>query len=196
MRRLQYVRGMTEPHDPIARMPVTAVIARRPAPGREAELLAWADDFTAAAAGFDGHTETRVFAPMPPDNEDLVIAMTFDTAEHLAAWERSGMRAALREQARPLVEGRPRAFAASGLEAILGGQPGEAVVPPPRWKTAIVIIIAVYPLTLLSQWLLAPHIGDWPLLLRALPTSLLLPVYVAYVGGPVVSRLLRRWLAR
>lgn len=187
---------MTDAHDPIARMPVTAVIARRPAPDRDAELLAWADDFATAASAFAGHVETRVFPPSPPDNEDVVIAMTFRTAEELSAWERSSVRAAFRERARPLVAGRPRAFAASGLEAILGGRAGEAVVPPPRWKTAIVIMIAVYPVSLLSLLLLAPHIGGWPLLLRALPTTLLLPVYVAYVGGPVVSRALRSWLAR
>ena len=187
---------MSDTHDPIARMPVTAVIARRPAPGREADLLAWADAFAAAASAFAGHVETRVFPPSPPDNEDVVIAMTFRTAEELSAWERSAVRAEFREQARPLVAGRPRAFAASGLEAILGGRDGEAVVPPPRWKTAIVIIIAIYPITVLGQWLLAPEIGTWPLLLRSLPTSIIMPVYVAYVGGPAVSRLLRRWLQR
>ena len=187
---------MSDAHDPIARMPVTAVIARRPAAGREAELLVWAEGFARAAAEFAGHVETKVFPPTLPDNADLVIAMTFDTAEHLSAWERSDVRASLRELARPLVSGRPRAFAASGLEAILGGREGEPILPPPRWKTAIVIIIAIYPITVLSQWLLAPELGTWPLLLRALPTSILMPVYVAYVGGPTVSRMLRRWLAR
>lgn len=187
---------MADVDDPIARMPVTAVIARRPAAGREAELLAWAQEFTSAAAAFDGHLETRIFPPTPPDNDDLVIAMTFDTAERLAAWERSAVRAALRERALPLVSGRPRAFAASGLEAILGGRDGEPILPPPRWKTAIVIIIAIYPITVLLQWWLAPGIDAWPLLLRSLPTSIIMPVYVAYIGGPTVSRMLRRWLAR
>lgn len=177
-------------------MPVTAVIARRPAAGRERDLRSWADGFTAAAAGFEGYVESRVFPPSPPENDDLVIAMTFSTADDLAAWERSEIRARLREQARPLVAGRPRAYAASGLEAILGGREGEAIVPPPRWKTAIVIIIAIYPITVLLQWLLAPGIGTWPLLLRSLPTSIIMPVYVAYIGGPTVSRMLRRWLAR
>lgn len=187
---------MPHSQDPLAHLPVTAVIARRPAPGREAELLTWAAEFVAAAEAFPGHVETRTFAPTPPDNEDLVIAMTFDTAEHLTGWEQSDIRARLRERARPLVAGRPRAYAASGLEAILGGGDGEPVTPPPRWKTAIVIIIAIYPVNLLAQWLLAPELSGWPLLLRSVPTSIIAPVYVAYVGAPAVSRLLRTWLHR
>lgn len=185
---------MTESHDPIARMPVTAVIARRPAPGKDSELRAWAEEFTEAASAFDGYVESRVFPPTPPDNEDLVIAMTFDTADHLAVWERSAIRAQFRQRALALVSGRPRAYAASGLEAILSGRPGEPVVPPPRWKMAIVIMIAVYPFSVLLQWLLAPHLGAWPLLLRVIPSTLLLPAYVAYLGAPTVSRILRSWL--
>ena len=187
---------MTQAHDPIAQLPVTAVIARRPAPGREQELLVWAQEFVAAAETFAGHVETRIFPPSPPDSEDLVIAMTFDSADHLGQWERSAIRARLRERALPLVAGRPRAFAARGLEAILGGRDGEPITPPPRWKTAIVIIIAIYPVNLLVQWLLAPELSAWPLVLRSLPTSIIVPVYVDYIGGPTVSHLLRRWLQR
>lgn len=66
--------------------------------------------------------------------------------------------------------------------------------PPPRWKMWLVSIVAVYPLVLLFQVLLAPRITDLPLPLRALayPVVLLTPMTFAVMR--VVTRLLHRWL--
>ena len=182
--------------DALPTMPVTAVIARRPWPGREDELREWAEAFVAAARDFPGFAEARVYLPDPPENEDVVIAMTFDSAQHLSEWERSDVRARMRELARPLVLGRPRAQSLTGLEGIYGGRERLPITPPPRWKTAIIIMIAIYPFTVLLQWLLSPAIEPWPLLLRSLPTTVIVPLYVTFVGGPFVSRLLRKWLQR
>lgn len=185
-----------DPGDPLPHMPVTAVIARRPWPGREDELGAWAEAFVDVARGFEGFVESRVYPPAPPENEDLVIAMTFDRAEHLAQWERSDVRAQMREAARPLVRGRPRAQSASGLEGIFGTRERLPITPPKKWKTAIVIMLAIYPFNLMFQWAAGPGIAEWPLALRLLPGSILAPAYVAWVGAPLLSRALRGWLQR
>lgn len=185
-----------EQADPLPHMPVTAVIARRPWPGREAELQAWAERFVEAAREFAGFVEASIYPPHAPDNDDLVIAMTFDRAETLTQWERSDIRATMREAARPLVKGRPRAQSASGLEGLFGGRERLPITPPPKWKTAIVIIVAIYPFNLLFQWALGPSLADWPLALRLLPGSILAPAYVAWLGAPAVSRVLRSWLQR
>lgn len=184
------------PDDPLPHMPVTAVIARRPWPGRETDLEAWGERFVEAARGFTGFLEARVYAPNPPDNDDLVIAMSFDRAEHLSAWERSDVRAQMREAARPLVKGRPRAASASGLEGLFGGADRAPITPPAKWKTAIVIVLAIYPFNLLFQWLVAPAFGELPLAVRLLPGSILAPAYVAWIGAPLISRMVREWLQR
>ncbi len=183
-------------HDPIARMPVTAVIARRPWPGREADLRTWAEEFVQAASAFPGFVDARAYPPNPPDSNDLVIAMTFDCADNLSQWERSEARARMRELARPLVKGRPRAQSVSGLEGIFGGRDRLPITPPPKWKTAIVIMLAIYPFNVLFQWLLAARFADWPLPLRTLPSAILAPAYVAWLGAPAVSRVVRGWLQR
>lgn len=177
-------------------MPVTAVIARRPWPGREQELEAWAERFVNAARAFDGFVEARVYPPTPPENEDLVIAMTFDRAEHLSSWERSEVRAQMREAARPLVRGLPRGQSASGLEGLFGNRQRSPITPPKKWKTAIVIILAIYPFNLLFQWVVGPLVSDWPLPVRLLPGSILAPAYVAWLGAPMLSRVVRGWLQR
>lgn len=188
--------GSLDRHDPLPTLPVTAVIARRPWPGRESELGQWADGFVAAAGEFEGYVEARIYPPTPPENDDLVIAMTFESAAALSVWEHSEVRARMREQARPLVLGRPRSQSMSALDGIFGDGTRTPFTPPPRWKTAIVIVLAIYPFTVLLQWGLSTQIAGWPFWLRALPTSVLAPVYVTWVGAPAVSRLLRKWLQR
>ena len=78
--------------DTTGSLPVTVVLSRHPVPGREDELVAWADGVSEAAAAFPGHLGAVVYPPSPPDCDDLVIAFSFASAEQLSAWERSEER--------------------------------------------------------------------------------------------------------
>ena len=102
----------------------------------------------------------------------------------------------MREAARPLVHGLPRATSPSALTGLFGDASRVPVTPPRRWKTATVILLAVYPFTVLLQVMVSSHIAQWPVLLRALPTSIVMPAYVTWLGAPVLSRALRGWLQR
>lgn len=173
-------------------LPVTAVVARRPAPGRELELEGWARGIVSAAEGFDGHLDAHVYPP-GPDRDDLVIAFSFASAEALSAWERSEVRLSWVRRAQPLVAGPATSHTLSGLESIFAA-PLRAASPPPRWKTAVVIALALYPASFVLTWLLAPRVADLPLWLRVLCTVALVVPWMTWLGVPTVSRLLRRWL--
>ncbi|KPI22648.1 hypothetical protein OV320_1345, partial [Actinobacteria bacterium OV320] len=54
----------------------------------------------------------------------------------------------------------------SGMETWFN-LPGTTVQAPPRWKMVLTTFLGAYPFTLLIQWLVTPHTGAWPLLLRA-----------------------------
>ena len=56
--------------------------------------------------------------------------------------------------------------------------------------------LGAYPLVVLFQWLLAPHVEDLPLLLRSAVLPLILLSLMTYVAMPVVTRLLHGWLTR
>ena len=60
-------------------LPVTVVVARHPAPGREAELDAWAHEIIESAETFPGHREAEIYPPAPPDRDELVIAFSLPT---------------------------------------------------------------------------------------------------------------------
>ena len=174
-------------------LPVSVVVSRRPAPGRAGDLVAWAHDIVAAAQEFDGHLGAQVYPPSPPDREDLVIAFSFTDAHALSAWEHSAVRAEHLRRAEPLVAGPSRAHAVDALESLFSG-PGAPA--PPRWKTAVVILLALYPASLLVNGLLTPHLAGWPLPLRLLVPTVLIVPWMVWGGVPWLSRLLRGWLAR
>ena len=67
---------------------------------------------------------------------------------------------------------------------------------PPRWKTAVVVWLAIYPSITFIQWLVGPKIQTWPLAVRTLAlTAVLVPVMV-YLLIPGFQRLLAPWLRR
>jgi antibiotic biosynthesis monooxygenase (ABM) superfamily enzyme len=177
-------------------LPVTVVLSRRPAPGRADDLREWANRIVEAASRFPGHLGAQVFPPDAPDHPDLVVAFSFSDAAALSEWEHSDERRVQLEAAKSLVVGEARAHTVSGFEGIFAHLPGQAVVPPPRWKTAVVIGLALYPISLLLNWALTPHLASWNVALRVLATTLIVVPYMSWVGVPYLSRWLRSWLHR
>lgn len=175
-------------------LPVTVVISRTPAPGREQELVAWAEGISAAANAFPGHLGAHIYPPEQSDCGDLVLAFSFENAEALSAWEHSSERQDWLDRAQSLVVGEATTHAVSGFEGIFAHAKGSAVVPPPRWKTAVIIALALYPVSLLIAWLLAPHTASWNILLRVLLNVVIIVPYMAWLGVPYLSRWLHGWL--
>jgi uncharacterized protein len=67
-------------------------------------------------------------------------------------------------------------------------------MPPPKYKTSIVVWLAIYPLITLILWLFGPYLMQIPLPLRTLLlTAVLVPIMV-YGAIPLWQRILRRWL--
>ena len=65
---------------------------------------------------------------------------------------------------------------------------------PPRYKTSIVIWLAIYPLVTLAQLLLGPWLNRFPLPVATLILTFLLVPLMTYVMIPLLERLLERWL--
>lgn len=69
-----------------------------------------------------------------------------------------------------------------------------SAVHPPRWKTAIVVWIAIYPSITVLSWLAGPWLVTLPLMLRTMVvTGILVPLLV-FVLLPFLHKALRRWL--
>lgn len=181
------------PDDPTP-LAVTVVVSRHPVPGRESELTAWAEGITRAAEAFDGHLGAHIYPPSPPERDDLIIAFSFADAAALSAWEGSPERAHWLAKSEPLKQGAPRTHAVSGFEGIFAPSVHATSNPPPRWKTGVVIACALFPMSLLLNWLLMPHLSTWNVALRVALSTIVIVPWMVWAGVPWVSRWLKPWL--
>jgi antibiotic biosynthesis monooxygenase (ABM) superfamily enzyme len=88
----------------------------------------------------------------------------------------------------------PHYESATGMETWFTLPDMETIVPPPRWKMAIVIFMAAYGISSLSRYILNPYLAEWPILASSTIFTGILVVGLTYFAMPILSRLLRRWL--
>lgn len=173
--------------------PLTVVVTWRVRRGCEAEFEAWRREIAAAALTFPGHMGIDVILPGATPGEYVVI-FRFDTYEHLRAWQESDLRRELLRKAEPFRESEPSYRLESGLEYWFA--PSGAPASPPRWKMALVTVIAVWPVSMLVSWLLKPLVGGQPPALQALLISVGIVVLLTWVVMPILVRILRPWLVK
>lgn len=171
--------------------PVTVTVARRVTAGREAEFEAWADRLTAEATTFPGFLGSGRLRPADPA-DDWHVVYRFDTADHLAAWERSADRGRLLRDAEHLMS-TVAVQRVTGLETWFS-LPGRITEAPPKWKMFLVSGAVIYALQVLEYTVFGRWVYDWPLTLRVLTMSFPVTALMTWLVMPRASILLRRWL--
>jgi antibiotic biosynthesis monooxygenase (ABM) superfamily enzyme len=171
--------------------PVTVTVARRVAPGREAEFERWADELTSASARFPGFLGAGLLRPGRL-GEDWHVVYRFDSPDHLATWERSPVRTELLSGARELME-TTAVNRMSGLETWFE-LPGRTSPAPPRWKMFLVSLTAIATLQILLHVAVGDHIGSWPPLLRVAVLAGVVTALMTWVVMPRAARILSGWL--
>lgn len=176
---------------------VTVTVTRRALPGRAREVRAWLDAGTALAEQAPGFLGAGWVQPATGSDEWHVL-YRFDGPTSLAAWEAAPERGWWLAAAGDLVVD-TRVERRSGIEGWFDDPTDVAVAvppaaPPPRWKQAVLIWSAFFPLNLLLTALLAPLVGDESLAVRVLLGSLCLTPLMVYVVLPQLTRSLEWWL--
>lgn len=171
--------------------PVTMVVTRDVVPGRERDFDEWVHLIVSEAVRFGG-LGASVITPDASMPTHRVVVCRFANEDSVRVWEGS------EEHDRLMQEGEefstPHLQRATGLETWFT-LPGEgAMVPPPRWKMALVTLIGIYPPVVVLLALVVPRVEAWPLLARAAVIPLVLVPLLTYVIMPLLSRLLRYWL--
>lgn len=173
--------------------PVTVLVSRKVKPGREADYEEWIRDVTKAALKYQGHLGMNVFRP-EKQGDPYVLVYKFDSGEHLDAWTNSEERARFVQRAKEMAT-EEHVEHASGLESWFRLPGQKAMVPPPRWKMAVVTGVCV--------WLMGMAIGAplrhvlaerVPPPLIALITTAIMVSLLTWVVLPNVTKLLRAWL--
>ncbi|XKE44451.1 antibiotic biosynthesis monooxygenase [Halomonas organivorans] len=169
--------------------PVTLMVARRVARGRYRDFIQWLEEGRELAADFAGYLGSGVLAP-PPGDDEYQIIFRFRDAETLAVWEHSASRRAWLARGEGLFEA-PQEHRATGLDRWFQ----EAGTPtPPRWKQAIAIWLAFFPVSLAFQGLFGDVLAGLPLIPRVLASTLMLTPVMVFGFIPLSMRLLGPWL--
>ncbi|MFC4603400.1 antibiotic biosynthesis monooxygenase [Rhodococcus kronopolitis] len=176
------------PDDDVA----TVVVTHPYLPGAEAEFLAWQRRVVEAEAKFPGFRGSRLHRPVPGIQDSWTTVVSFDTAAHLDGWLGSPDRAAL------LAERRDRRdFEVQRIVDPYGSwfpAAGPGAVATASWKTALSVLVGLYPTVVVLTVALTELWPDAALWFTLLVGNVASVALLTWVVMPVVTRALGFWL--
>lgn len=169
--------------------PVSAIIATRVKPGREAEYRVWERRIAAAQSKAPGLQGYRFEPPVPGVQEDFVAILRFDTEANLQAWLDSPVRQALIEEAAPLTEEFHSRIASSGFEQWFrdGDAAGAAL---PAWKMNMLVLLMLYPVVMVFGFFVGTPVFD-----RMFHLPFAVSLFLGNVVSVVLTGFLVPWIA-
>jgi antibiotic biosynthesis monooxygenase (ABM) superfamily enzyme len=171
--------------------PVTVLVARRVQPGKEVEFEDWAESLTRAASAFDGFLGAGLLRPAHT-GEDWHVVYRFTTAQALARWEDSPIRARL------LAEGE-HVMSTMGVHRLSGLEtwfalPGRTAPAPPKWKMFVVSGSVILTLQLILNLVAHGVAPELSLVLRVALISVTVTGLMTWYVQPWAARMLEGWL--
>ncbi len=140
--------------------PVTLIASGRVHAGMGKALAGWHARQADALSGQSGFLSTDLLAPRSGARSALwTIRITFASAEQLDAWQSSAKCRDLLAESKQFME-------REELIRITGSFPGWVPVDPvsgqapPNWKTAMLVLLGLYPIVMLELRLLSPFLSD------------------------------------
>jgi antibiotic biosynthesis monooxygenase (ABM) superfamily enzyme len=175
--------------------PITISTTRLVKPGYEEVFERELHEFVAASLMEPGQLGVHVLRPAPGSgSREYGILRKFSDAGSRDTFYSSQPFADWLKKVDQYCEGQPSYEEVSGLETWFTLPGGQAIFPPPRWKMALVTLLAVYPVSMAVPIVLQPIQGNWPFLIQALLNSAGIVVVLTWLVMPLLSRLFYRWL--
>lgn len=172
---------------------VTAFSSFRVRPGEEDRYVQLYQRLIERLQGFDGFLSSELYEPVPGVQDETVVAFAFDTGEHLRTWLESDERQEVLAEIGEVLERDPTLNVVGGFVGWFG-EPGVAEVT--RWKQASIVLLALFPtslvLTVVRNWLF-PDIG---LVLGVLFANVLGVIVLTWMLMPHLTKLFAGWLRR
>jgi antibiotic biosynthesis monooxygenase (ABM) superfamily enzyme len=172
----------------IAAEPVTVTVARRIAPGREAQFLKWADELIDTVKDTPGCLGAAVLHPGDAGGEYQIVVRFVDGLS-LRRWERSDVRNELMERADEFVTS-VRLQRTVGVEEWFQAA-GNAAPPRPHWQRVLFDVAWVYPVSLGMSVFVSPYLARLAVWERVGLGATLITIAMTIAVGPF-----RRWLRR
>lgn len=175
--------------------PVTALIVRNVKMERIKEFEEWALEMNQVVKGFEGYLGTDIIRPRDHSHPEYVIVVRFDKYEHLKAFMESTQREEWLKKSEEMTVGKMYVQEAQGFTPwFVLPDSSLPLVTPPKYKMALLTILALYPSLLILSTLLSYLFHAWPRPLLMLLTVLILVPIMTYYIMPLMTRLFRFWL--
>lgn len=175
--------------------PVTVAVTRIVKPGCEEAFERAIHGFVERSLRLPGQLGVHILRPVPGSgSREYGILRRFVSAEARDEFYRLPLFDEWKQEVAGLVEGEPRYERLSGLETWFTLPSQRAIVPPPRWKMALVTVLGVWPASMFVPWLLNPFISGLVSSLQALFVAAGIVILLTWVIMPALVRILKRWL--
>jgi antibiotic biosynthesis monooxygenase (ABM) superfamily enzyme len=162
--------------------------------GEEARYEAWLTEMLSAVSRAPGYLGREVFRPAQGMRTYTSI-LRFDAYDHLHAWAASETRQALVSRVSDLLTKGDVHEIRTGMDFWFTP---ERVKPPKPWKQFLLVLSAIYPLSLLIPAVFTPLFRVTPPLthplIRGLFVSAVIVGLMTFVVMPRYTRLVKRWL--
>ncbi len=173
---------------------VRVVTSYRLVDGTETEHIIVHQRMLDVLEAFPGFIRRDVLDAVPGIQDETVVTLTFDTRQHLLAWMDSPEREQFVNEIDGLVEG-------DLTTSVVGGFAGwfpqaNSKHTNPRWKQAVVVMIALYPTVLFTSWVGDALWADWNFFLAILIGNLIGVSILTWLLMPPLTRFFGDWLTR
>ncbi|HEY2157386.1 MAG TPA: antibiotic biosynthesis monooxygenase [Isosphaeraceae bacterium] len=170
----------------------TQVIFSRIKPGMEASYRTWAARMQQAQSRYPGY-RGMYLQPPAAGGAHWITMLRFDTTEQLNAWIATPERAAMLEEARAFVEGEELLRLATSFPGWVRVDPATGKGPP-DWKTALLVLLGLYPIVAIELLFLNPLLVGLAPALGIFIGNVLSVAATSFLTMPLLVRAFDRWL--
>lgn len=170
----------------------SSVFAYRINEGRKKEFRDWRERILDEVRKWPGFLGTESFDSVEGTEPEFIVVVRFDNREHLDAWMESPVRKTYMQEVEKYVGRHTLRRIGSGFEGWFDISPNSE--PPARWRQALVILSALFPVIMVMRQLLSPVFQWFPLPVAFLVLLTVDMIFLTYVVMPHYTRLMQFWL--
>lgn len=174
-------------------IPVTTIFTRVVRPGHETQYEEWLTGISRTSSDFAGNRGTTILRPA--DRLEGYVAITqFDTQYNLDDWLESVERANWLAKLGAIDICNEEVTSLAGMERWFTLQGGSNDRMPPNYKTALLILLGLYPVVLVLDFVLSPFLAWLPGPIQLLLSLMVSVSMMVWIVLPLLTQLFLGWL--
>jgi uncharacterized protein len=174
----------------------STVIVHHVPPEQTDSFLASEKEITRIAKAFPGYQATEIYPPSPPSTQEWVVIVHFEDHASLQNWIDSPARKECIDKLSKEVGKYELKMLPSGFGAWFAGlaiNPED--IPPPGWKMAATVLLALYPIVMLLALTVGRFTNPLGMAISMLIGNALSISILQWGVMPIVTKLLKPWLS-